>query len=97
MIARRSPSGAHSNESTSTPDAVTTDGSGTLGSLAGRPRRGTGASMTQTCDQPRRREMNARRLPSGDQCGWRAPPGLATTRVDREPSASTTQSSSSRM
>ena len=40
---------------------------GTRGSFAGRPRRGTGASMTHTCDQPRRRETNASRFPSGDQ------------------------------
>ena len=58
---------------------------GGRGSAAGRPRRGTGASMSQTCDQPRRRDRNARRRPSGDQRAARAPPGLPATRVDRDP------------
>ena len=78
------------------PGSVRTVASGGLGLLAGRPRRGTGASMSQTCDQPRRRDRKARRRPSGDQRPVFAPPGLATTRVLREPSASTTHSSSSR-
>ena len=36
-------------------------GSAGLGSRCGRPRRGTGASMTHTCDQPRRRDRKASR------------------------------------
>ena len=44
---------------------------GGRGTAAGRPRRGTGASTSQICDQPRRREMNASRRPSGDQRGCR--------------------------
>ena len=53
--------------------------SGACGSRCGRPRRGTGASMSQTWVQPRRRDRKARRRPSGDQRGSRPPPGLATT------------------
>ena len=92
----RDPSGDQTSDSTSTPAAVKARGSGGRGSLAGRPRRGTGASMTQTCDQPRRRETNASRLPSGDQRGVFVPDGWPVTRASREPSASITQISSSR-
>ena len=96
MTAIRAPSGDHSNASTSMPISVRTVGRGGFGSVAGRPRRGTGASISQICDQPRRRDRNARRCPSGDQRGSRPAPGLATTRVRRDPSASMTQISSSR-
>ncbi len=83
LIARRPPSGAHSKASTSTPGVGQGGRRGRLAARsAGRPRRGTGASMSQTCDQPRRRERNASRWPSGDQRGERPPPGLPTTRVD---------------
>ena len=54
---------------TSMPAAVSGVGRGGFGSFAGRPRRGTGASISQTCVQPRRRDRNARRWPSGDQRG----------------------------
>ena len=96
MTAIRAPSGDHSKASTSMPVSVRTVGRGGFGSVAGRPRRGTGASISQICDQPRRRDRNARRWPSGDQRGSRPAPGLPTTRVRRDPSASMTQISSSR-
>ena len=96
MTAIRAPSGDHSKASTSMPVSVRTVGRGGFGSVAGRPRRGTGASISQICDQPRRRDRNARRCPSGDQRGSRPAPGLPTTRVRRDPSASMTQISSSR-
>ena len=96
MTAIRVPSGAHSKASTSTPASVRTVGRGGFGSVAGRPRRGTGASISQIWVQPRRRDRKASRWPSGDQRGERPPPGLPTTRVSRDPSASTTQISSSR-
>ena len=52
--------------------------------------------MTQTCDQPRRRETKASRLPSGDQRGPYVPALWPVTLASREPSASITQISSSR-
>ena len=61
--------------------SVRTVGRGGFGSVAGRPRRGTGASISQTCVQPRRRDRKASRWPSGDQRGSRPPPGLPTTRA----------------
>ena len=96
MTAIRLPSGDHAIRSTSTPPGVSATAWGGRGSRCGRPRRGTGASISQTCDQPRRREMKAIRRPSGDHCGSRPPPGLGTTFVNRDPSASTIQISSSR-
>jgi hypothetical protein len=92
----RPPSGDHASASTSKPGRVSAVACGGRGSRCGRPRRGTGASTSQTWLQPRRRERNAMRRPSGDQRGSRPPPGFATTRVRREPSASTIQISSSR-
>ena len=77
MTASRAPSGAHSKASTSMPVAVSATGRGGFGSVAGRPRRGTGASISQTWVQPRRRDRKARRWPSGDQRGARPPAGLA--------------------
>ena len=59
------------------------------GVAAGRPRRGTGASTTQAWAQPRRREMNARRRPSGDQRGADSPAGWWPSVTSRVPSAST--------
>ena len=96
MTAIRPPSGDQAICSTSMPLAVSAVACGGRGSRCGRPRRGTGASISQTCDQPRRRDRNASRRPSGDHCGSRPPPGLATTFVSRDPSASTIQISSSR-
>ena len=90
------PSGDQAKPFTSTPAAVRAVAMGACGSRCGRPRRGTGASMSQTWLQPRRRDRNARRCPSGDQRGSRPPPGLATTSVSRDPSASTIQISPSR-
>ena len=55
-----------------------------------------GASMIQTCDQPRRRETKASRFPSGDQRGACVPALWPVTFARREPSASITQISSSR-
>ncbi len=63
----RPPSGDQSNSSTSSPAGVIATGSAGRGWLAGRPRRGTGASIRQSCDQPRRRETKASWRPSGDQ------------------------------
>ena len=39
--------------------------------------------MTQTCDQPRRRDRKASRWPSGDQRGSRPRPAWPTTRLSR--------------
>ena len=90
------PSGDQARDVTSTPAGVRARASGARGSFAGRPRRGTGASMTQTCDQPRRRETNASRFPSGDQRGACVPALWPVTFARRDPSASITQISSSR-
>ena len=90
------PSGDQARDVTSTPAGVRARASGARGSFAGRPRRGTGASMTHTCDQPRRRETNASRFPSGDQRGALVPALCPVTFASRDPSASTTQISSSR-
>ena len=75
MIAIRAPSGAQAKASTSIPASVRTVGRGGTGSFAGRPRRGTGASISQTWVQPRRRDRKAIRWPSGDQRGSRPRPG----------------------
>jgi hypothetical protein len=90
------PSAAQVKSSTSKPLAVSDRGSGGRGSRAGRPRRGTGASTTKTCDQPRRREMKAIRGPSGDQRGWETPAGCVATSTSRLPSTSTIRTSSPR-
>ena len=63
----RPPSGDQSNSSTSSPAGVIATGSAGRGWAAGRPRRGTGASIRQSCDQPRRRDTKASWSPSGDQ------------------------------
>ena len=75
VTASRVPSGDQATSSTSTPAGVMARGSAVTGRAGGRPRCGSGASMSQTWLQPRRREMNAIRRPSGAQRGARLPAG----------------------
>ena len=75
MSASRVPSGAQAKSSISTLAGVTGRGSGATNRAGGRPRRGSGASCSQTWLQPRRREMKASCRPSGAQRGARLPAG----------------------
>ena len=95
--AMRWPSGAQATSATSMPVAVSGTASAGRGWLAGRPRCGSGASMSQTWLQPRRRERNAIRRPSGLQRGWLLPAGWALTSTWCEPSASMIHRARSRM
>jgi hypothetical protein len=96
VSASRVPSGDQAKSSMSTPAGVIGRGSGATDRAGGRPRRGSGASCSQTWLQPRRREMKASCRPPGAQRGARLPAGWSVTTVGRLPSAPISQIASSR-